>query len=322
MKLASMVYRRLLASKGVQKKLWSSVRKRVIKLWDDPPCVMTVHGMELSLPLSHSLPIYLSKFPFYDRLPRRLSEFIHKKHGRLSCIDVGANVGDTIASFRLSEEDVFLAVEPNPKFNKLLRENWGTDKHVTIVEDICSSGHEDGRYAIQEQNGTASIVQADEGAQMSKRPLDEIVGSHPELRDANLLKIDTDGHDFEVLEGAWQVIKANAPAVLFECDAFGNADYVANCLKALRKFHECGYNHFILYNNFGNLMGRYPLGDLGAFRNLLFLQLTSDFYYFDVLVMKDEDLDQFHESEVEFFVGKMPNPHLRSTALAAAGLPQ
>ena len=134
------------------------------------------------------------------------------------------------------------------------------------------------------------------------------------------IKNDTDGHDFEVIAGAAKLISSNLPVVLFECDAFANTNYVEDCLNTLRFFKHNGYNHFLLYDNFGSLMGKYSLSDLSAFQNLLYYQLTSCFYYFDILVMKDDDISLFFKTEIDFFTEKMPNKSLRRTAKAAAEL--
>ncbi len=140
------------------------------------------------------------------------------------------------------------------------------------------------------------------------------------MTNANVLKIDTDGNDFEVIAGSKRLLLRNLPVVLFECEPFENTNYVEDCLSALNFFKEIGYNYFLLYNNFGNLMGRYSLSDLSPFKNLLFFQLTSNFYYFDILVMKDEDVFQFYKEEIDYFADKIPNKSLRRTAIVAAEL--
>jgi FkbM family methyltransferase len=284
MKLASFVYKQYLASRGIRRKAWSLARTTLIRLLNDPACSLPIHGRILKLPLSHALPIYLNNHPFYDRLPQRISECIHLKRGRLCCIDVGANIGDTIAAFYTHDSDTFLAIEPNPRFRKLLSANFGENANVTVVSEVCSSASGQTTIAIHEKAGTASLVQADSGTTMTRRSLDEIVDDHSFAKDANLLKIDTDGHDFEVIEGSKRLLSQNLPVVLFECDAFENTNYVEDCIRTLNAFKQSGYNHFLLYDNFGNLMGQYSLSDLSPFRNLLFYQLTSTFYYYDILI--------------------------------------
>jgi len=320
MVVATVVYKKYLASRGLRRMAWSSVRKALVKLLHDPTCALPIHGRCLTLPLSHPLPDFLTQNPYYDRLPRRISEYVHRKQGLLNCIDVGANIGDTLASFYIDDEDIFLAIEPNPRFNELLSENWGWNKNVTVASDICSSSSSDAAFEVREKAGTASLLQTERGIKMSRRTLDEVVDDHPCAAGANVLKVDTDGHDFEVIAGARKVLARNHPVMLFECDAFDNHDYVEDCLRTLDFIKQSGYGNFLLYDNSGYLMGRYALSDLSPFRNLLFYQLTSRFWYFDILVMTDEELLEFYRAEIDYFADKMPNKSLQRTAVAAAGL--
>jgi FkbM family methyltransferase len=300
MDLASKVYTRYLAAGGIKGRLWYFVRKILIILLNDPVCTMQIHGRRLKLPLSHQLPAILKHCPFYDQLPARISAYFHRTNRHLICIDVGANIGDSIASFYTNEADTFLAIEPNPGFNRLLTSNWGWNRNVTVVSDICSSESGSGTFSIQEKNGTASIVTNEDGIRMSRRTLDEIVAGYPSAPDINVLKIDTDGHDLDVLAGAGRTIAQHMPVILFECEPV-DADYIRNCLKTLNDLQGFGYSSFILYDSKGNLIDLYSLSDLSAFEDQLSYQMKHDFHDFDVLIMKDEDIFQFYKSENDCF---------------------
>ncbi|WP_138502826.1 FkbM family methyltransferase [Nostoc sp. PA-18-2419] len=321
MGISSLIYKNCLRSSGLSYYFWLLLREIIIKLFHDPACVLTIHGRSLHVPLSHALPIYLKEYQFYDRLPARISNYIHDKYGYLKCIDVGANIGDSIAAFYndIYTEDSFLAIEPNPNFKKYLLSNWQQIKNVKILSFICSYKSSIRAYTVIEKNGTASVINTEGSIKMETRSLDDIVTDNSEFKYFNILKIDTDGHDFEVISGGKEAIKDNFPTILFECDAFSNQNYVENCLETFNFFEKIGYNYFLVYDNFGYLMGKYPLSDLRSFQNLLFYQLTSKFYYFDILLMKDEDIKQFFELEVAYFIDKIPNNTLQHTVFKAAG---
>jgi FkbM family methyltransferase len=202
-KISTFVYKQYLSSSGCSKILWGGIRKQLVKLMGDPPCTMNIHGKLLHLPLSHALPSYLDELPFYDTLPGRLSDFLYRRYGALKCVDVGANIGDSIAAFSSHESEMFLAIEPNPNFSRYLRRNFGASKNVRIVETICSSSNLTDSYEISELSGTASINRTENGTQMLTSTLDSIIVDNPEFLDLNVLKIDTDGHDFAVIDGAW-----------------------------------------------------------------------------------------------------------------------
>jgi FkbM family methyltransferase len=315
MEIATTVYENYLASLGKRTgRIWTFLRHALIKLLGDPTCTFLIHGKHLKMPLSHALPYYLKVHPFYDRLPQRIGKYIHQKQASINCVDVGANIGDTIASFFGDKSDKFLAIEPNPKFYRLLNENWGDNSNVTMISDICSSESSESEFMVQEKNGTASIVPSDTGTRMRAKTLDQILESYPSADQVNILKIDTDGHDFEVIQGSINMLLRCKPMVLFECDVFGDENYVKNCLKSLEIFKQCGYSQFLLYDNFGSLMGRFSLSDLSSFRNLIFYQLTSKFHYFDILVMQDCDISEFYKSEITYFAREMPSESLREMA--------
>jgi FkbM family methyltransferase len=318
--LATLVYRRLLLSEGVTRRLWSVARRILISLCNDPSCALTLHGRLLTLPLSHNLPLYLSQYPHYDRLPSRISEYIHSTQGHLTCIDVGANIGDSIASLYLDNTDTFLAIEPYPKFHEFLTANWSSNHNVTPLAVACSSDAGPRAFVVHEKRGTASLRQAPHAPATPSMPLDLLAKQHPHFMAANLLKIDTDGMDFEVIAGAAQLISASLPAVLFECEASSRPTYVEDCLDTLRFFRRVGYEHFLVYDNFGTLMGKYSLADLSVFQNLLFYQLTGFFEYFDLLVMGEDDLVVLWEREIDYFAEHPIKESLQPAARAAARL--
>jgi FkbM family methyltransferase len=316
--IGTYVYRKILCSTGLRRKLWEIARQLLIRIAHDPECVIFIHERQLKMPLSHSLPKYLLAHEHYDRLPGRISDYMHLTGAGIKCIDVGANIGDSVAAFYKSDKDTFLAIEPNPKFYQYLVANWCWNSKVKAISAMCSSDSITAKFSINEKAGTASLTEAANGVEMKRQPLDEIVDNMPEFKDANILKIDTDGHDFEVIAGAAKLILSSQPTVLFECDVFGNEKYLNDCLRVLKLLQSSGYSLCLIYDNFGNLMGRYSLGDLSAIKRLIFYQLTSPLLYFDILVMRDTDISLFYVQEVNYFISKMANKNLKLQALYSA----
>ena len=312
MGIVDLVLQGTLSTNGISHLAWDRIRRLFIRILNDPACSVTAHGRTLQLPLSHELPTYLKLLPLYDSLPGRLSSFLHNKQGSLKCLDIGANVGDTIAALFQGENDLFLAVEPDLKFNRYLRENWSVP-NVKIVDLICSSYSGSGKYKMDQKFGTASFRLDMHGTEFKTTTLDDLLVENPEFANPDLIKVDTDGNDFAVLSGAKQTLTGQ-PAVLFECDVFGNNHYVEDCLESLAMFKAAGYRSMLVYEKFGYPMGRYELQDLAHFKELLFYQLTKRFTYFDILLMKEQDLLPFYGLEKSFFLDALQNQRLRSTA--------
>jgi len=303
MNIATEVYKRCLSSSGVANDIWYFVRKILVKLCD-PVCTLPVHGRELRLPLSHQLPAILKSSPLYDQLPARISAHIHKNGGHLTCVDVGANVGDTLASFYNDADDIFLAIEPYGKFSKLLRRNWAWNKNVTVISDFCSSESDLGSFEIREINGTASISQVENGTRINKRTLDEIVEDYPHAGDINVIKIDTDGHDLEVIAGAMKLITRNMPVILFECEPL-DTEWIGGYLRTLKILQDTGYTSFLLYDSLGNFLGIDSLSDLSRLEQQLLYQMEHEHHDFEILVMGDSDIHRFHASESDYFAGRL-----------------
>jgi len=83
---------------------------------------------------------------------------------------------------------------------------------------------------------------------------------------------------------------------------------------------EVDYSSFLIYDNFGYLMGKQSLEHLSGFKHLLFYQLTSKFCYFDLLLMKEEEMKDFIKLEYSFFISKTPNKALQRAAKVSASL--
>lgn len=318
--LATSIYNRQLNSLGPCRRLWSVARRILIELFQDPTCILKIHDKYLHLPLSSNLPMYLRNFPFYDRLPVRLSEYIREHWGYFKCIDVGANIGSSIAACLTHDTDFCLAIEPNPEFYRYLHVNFARHRNVRILTFICSASSKTARYHIEENHGTASIHSAKTGRVMETKTIDEILIENIDFSDFNFLKIDTDGHDFAVIAGAKNAIADNLPVVMFECAPFGNDRYVEDCLEALNLFKEVGYNSFLVYDNFGYLMGRHFLNHVSAFKHMLVYQLTSPFYYFDLLLMEETTVSTFLKKECCHFINSMSDKALQRTTMEAAGV--
>ena len=312
MGIADYVLQKSLSTNGVSQLHWNRIRRLLVRNFNDPSCLVTAHGRSLRLPLSHELPTYLRLLPLYDSLPERLSTYLHNEYGWLKCLDVGANIGDTIAALYWGEKDQFLAIEPDPKFNCYLHKNWNVP-NVKILNLVCSSSSGKEKYAIIEKFGTASFYMNTQGMEYQTITVDDLLAENPEFAGLNLIKVDTDGNDFAVISGAKKALFSQ-PVVLFECDVFGNSHYVEDCLETLALFRTAGYQSFLLYEKFGYPLGHYELQDLAHFKELLFYQLTKKFIYYDILLMKEQDLLPFYELEKTFFLDTLKDQRLRVTA--------
>ncbi len=77
--------------------------------------------------------------------------------------------------------------------------------------------------------------------------LDALTQNAPFASGVDLLKIDTDGHEFEVLEGARDLLQRDRPALLIECDARGDPAFGERCAELVAQLVAYGYHGFLIY---------------------------------------------------------------------------
>ncbi len=148
-------------------------------------------------------------------------------------IDVGAKVGMYTYRIRAHSSDV-IAFEPIPLFNRMLKAVFegkrGRIEPVAVsscrgkaVLRMPYDGHgspQFGRSTIDPGNTLQhEMVARTEELEVETRPLDDY-----KLDRVGFIKIDVEGHEVPVLEGATNTITANKPNLLIEC----NDDHQAN----------------------------------------------------------------------------------------------
>jgi FkbM family methyltransferase len=165
-----------------------------------------------------SLRIYYGDRPRAAAMDRLYGRFV--RHGDL-VFDIGAHVGDRIASFRRLGARV-VAVEPQPAMIKLLRLFYGRSRDVTI--EPVAVGRSPGTIAmmINPENPTVSTASRDfitaardapgwQAQRWSKTlnvpmtTLDELIGKHGV---PVFIKIDVEGFEEAVLQGLSQPVRA------------------------------------------------------------------------------------------------------------------
>lgn len=302
MDFATRVHRRCLRTRGWSGSPWNILRRLLIRFFNDPASTMLIHGVELRMPLSHSLPEYLRDLPLYDSAIGRVADYIRGRHGHLCAIDVGANVGDTIAAMSLRENDKCLALEPNAKFFACLKENWGSARQITCMNVFCSDRARISGIVMEECRGTAGVVSQGKGERgMGSVRLDDLLEGVPDFLHANFLKVDTDGHDAEVLGGSGSLLSRERPTVMFEWDVpKEGGDALQRIRELLRFLKECGYATSVVYDNAGYLVGTVPLEAEATWTDMCMYQSARPYYYYDVVVMGTDCLCEFAAKEKAF----------------------
>ena len=162
-------------------------------------------------------------------------------------IDVGGNRGTY--AYRLwklgAKVEVF---EPNPDCARIL-EGWAAGKSGVAIHQVALSsraGTAELHVPVDEQgvehDASATIEQAH-----GERSRDHLVRLRPldsyGFTDVALIKIDVEGHESSVIDGAAETLRASGPALIVEIEQRHNSRAIGEIFAQIEHF---GYNGFVL----------------------------------------------------------------------------
>ncbi len=126
-----------------------------------------VGRFEIFLNYGHSLPRIMEKHPEYAMNFLRLAEKMFEKYPQLKAIDVGANVGDTLALLKTAGVGETACIEGDGAYFEILKRNAVQFSKVSIFQEFLSdrleeklshfSGQAISLHVVFEENGTHKI---------------------------------------------------------------------------------------------------------------------------------------------------------------------
>ena len=143
-----------------------------------------------------------------------------------NCIDIGSNVGIWTRELASKFKKVY-CFEPNPNFNECFRKNI-TENNIELFEFGLSNKE---HTASQEFNSTQMT---NTPGNVQCRTLDSF-----NLNNIDFIKIDVDGFEVEVLEGAVETITRNKPVINIEVKKLKRPDV---CKKIRRILYGLNYH--------------------------------------------------------------------------------
>lgn len=250
--------------------------------------------VEILLPPGHMLPVYRSHHRQYDTF---LPVLVRQLGPSGIVVDVGANVGDTLAGMVSENQRLrYFCIEPDARFFRYLGRNrqrlqkFYGPLHVDLVQALVGDGKK--VASLRGRDGTKTAVK-DSGGFVSQ-PLDGLLPAS-EYAAVRLIKSDVDGYDHEVIRSAAAIRNCCAPILYFECQYFDVGQY--NGFRSLiDDLAEEGYKNWVIFDNFGGLM--LETSDVKTLRELLAYtwaqnngDSTRTVHYYDVLTYTPKDRD-------------------------------
>jgi len=169
-------------------------------------------------------------------------------------IDVGANIGDTTIAMLQTCKNIFLAIEASDLFFGYLNSNVAKlpkkdSSRVAMVKNLIGTGSIKGELNYKEW-GTATLDLKETSSTQTHVSLDSIV---EDKKNVVLIKVDTDGYDFDVLMSSESIILEAEPILFWENEI--SEDFqMQGYEKLYEMLKEKKYKYVFLFDNFGNLM--------------------------------------------------------------------
>lgn len=275
---------------GLISKLFRNLKKQ-IRQHCNVSSMYQYKKFSIKLPPNHLLPEYQRRHPKYDKFLPHLAKYATSTD---TIVDIGANVGDTLAGMvEQNQASNYICIEPDAFFYMYLEENIErirksiTDLKVTSIQALV--GWNVSNVSLNGEGGTKHAV-IDSNGGIESTPLDDIILNELNVR---ILKIDVDGFDYDVLESSLGVIDIHKPILFFECQ-YAFEYQKSGYLKILRKLQLAGYCDWTVFDNFGELIVR--TNDLNIISQLMTYiwqqnigKSTRTIYYVDILSVQKAD---------------------------------
>lgn len=275
------------------KKIFKSIfRKKNIQ--SDKDLIYRIGDISVILPNSHKLPEYQQSFQNYDKKLKNIINELKLKYSGI-IIDIGANIGDTAVYIRSFSQIPIICVEGDLFYLNYLQRNLEKFSDIVICPFFVKGRGEDGSFQINRSDGTARLESLTDKVQSVDNfiTLSEILEQN-DLKSENLMliKIDTDGFDFDIILANEEIIKRKQPNIYFEYDIHFNSADIDDSICVIELLSELGYG-FVVYDNFGNLL---TLVEQNCKEEFIMLnhylkscrKYGGGVYYFDILATTDK----------------------------------
>jgi FkbM family methyltransferase len=253
-----------------------------------------IGNFELKLRADHALPRILKNWPEYSSNLPRIALKIKQKYQDLILIDIGANIGDTVALARTQGEFPIVCIEGDKEYFKLLSENLRQFSNVYAFQNFLGETDKNISGSTISNDGTLKIVSKNENIEAIKIiTLDSFLETNPAFKTSKLLKIDTDGFDVKILKGAKNFISNTKPIIFFEYDAKLLTEQGDNGLIILNVLESLGYESILYFDNYGRFILMTKLSDHTILNQLnKYIESgESAVLYYDVCVFHKDDND-------------------------------
>jgi FkbM family methyltransferase len=191
-----------------------------------------------------------------------LAAAIAEKYPDLAVIDIGANVGDTIAVIKSAIDVPVIGIEGDAISFGFLQKNAPLFSNLTLIQSFLGEKKENIQVAFEKSGWNTTLVPSANGQTLSLKTLDEVLSDEGLFnRTLKMLKIDCEGFDTIILRGAGELLQKHRPVIFFEYNKTNMNAIGEDGLSTLFSMEQYGYHSALFFDNYGRFMLRAPLSD-------------------------------------------------------------
>lgn len=176
---------------------------------------------------------------FEHELLFALTNSVFKNIKKRIAIDVGANIGNH--TFFLSKHfDKVFSFEPEIQNYQILSANFYKKDSVSTI-NMGLSDKDEFKYMQQEiqgNKGSLKITNRKSNLKINLTKMDNYFLNSPNIKQIDLIKVDTEGYEYKVFTGASMILDASSPILIFETNPGRQRNLV------LRYLRQKGYLYF------------------------------------------------------------------------------
>ena len=253
----------------------------------------------------HALPVYKRQYFYYDLY---LPNLVSKLKATTSFIDIGCNCGDTFfPCYSQNPNIMYYCIDPEKEFIDLFKKNIRNNKYKLNLEKVKISQNLIGNKLsghLVGSMGSKKLVKEDSLDNIKSISINEYVETN-NVENVSLIKIDTDGYDYNIISSGEEIISKNEPLVFFEC-YIPTQEQKESYLNILDNFKLLGYHDFCVFDNYGQLITKHCNKEhLCELIEYLFRSKKDDNYgsiiYYDILAYKNSKHEEIVHSSLKMY---------------------
>jgi len=172
--------------------------------------VVQVGKYSIQMPGNNTLSRTYALYPDFNSIIGRLAASISKKYPEMTVVDIGANVGDTIAIVKSVVEVPVIGIEGDEVTFSFLKQNAQQFSNVSLINSFLGDRKQELKVELESSGANTTVIPSAVGSKViAFKTLDEVLNKGFNDRVIKLIKLDIEGFDTIFCRGAYNRTRKN-----------------------------------------------------------------------------------------------------------------